>query len=402
VTIDVTPVNDPPVVAVSLTTQTVQYSDGITPVTITAKDVDSVLTTGSLTSAGIPLALLVSGGTCAVVGAGSECSWTLSGFVTVGAGTYSITFTVDDLAAEFNTGSTSTEVVVIQEDATAMLDENNVVAVIVDAPGSGLSQPFSLTVFVEETEPDVATSGSPAAGDISNAAVTMGLVPVGPGSSVGPSSCDVPLVTGGTGYDATLEVTCHFSGVPVNTYSAIVIVDGDFYTGSAEDVLTVYDPSLGFTTGGGWFYWPETEDKTNFSFTIKYSKKGNSAKGSLLIIRHLADGSIFRLKSNALEGLAVGESDDPLFGWASANGKATYREPGWPDPVGNYRFIVYVEDHGEPGRGADRLWLKVHDKDDDVVSAMSIDPPPTANAVVINGGNIVVPHGKGGGKGKNP
>jgi len=27
------------------------------------------------------------------------------------------------------------------------------------------------------------------------------------------------------------------------------------YAGGGEDVLLVYDPSLGFATGDGWFYW---------------------------------------------------------------------------------------------------------------------------------------------------
>ena len=39
-------------------------------------------------------------------------------------------------------------------------------------------------------------------------------------------------------------------------------------------MLVVYDPSLGFTTGGGWFIWPDgSGDKTNFGYTMKYNKK---------------------------------------------------------------------------------------------------------------------------------
>ena len=69
-----------------------------------------------------------------------------------------------------------------------------------------------------------------------------------------------------------------------------------YYAGSDEDVFTVYDPSLGFITGGGWFYWPDTcsrdnpededcngvylGDKTNFGFNLKYNKKRKNALGS--------------------------------------------------------------------------------------------------------------------------
>ena len=80
-------------------------------------------------------------------------------------------------------------------------------------------------------------------------------------------------------YTAVLEVKCDFTGVPVNTYVVAASVGGDYYRGASEDVLVVYDPSLGFTTGGGWFYWPgtgETEfgymgDKTNYGFNMKYN-----------------------------------------------------------------------------------------------------------------------------------
>ena len=74
-------------------------------------------------------------------------------------------------------------------------------------------------------------------------------------------------------------------------------------------MFTVYDPSLGFTTGGGWFHWPESGERTNFGYTMKYNKKGTNVMGSLLLIRHMPDGSIFRVKSNAIEGLALGYGD---------------------------------------------------------------------------------------------
>ncbi|MCK5313486.1 MAG: hypothetical protein KAJ53_00110, partial [Anaerolineales bacterium] len=165
-----------------------------------------------------------------------------------------------------------------------------------------------------------------------------------------------------------------------------------------EDVLTVYDPSLGFTTGGGWFYWPGSEDpnngypgdKTNFGYTMKYNKNGQKVKGNLLLIRHLADGSIYRVKSNALAGLALG--DEGSWGWASFVGKATYLEPGWPDPIGNHQFLVYVEDIDEPGGGADRFWIQILDKNDNLVD-LSIGDPAQTNAVTLLGGNLIVPHG---------
>ncbi|MGD1992852.1 MAG: hypothetical protein PVI59_06630, partial [Anaerolineae bacterium] len=278
------------------------------------------------------------------------------------------------------------------EDARVRFDEENPVSVRVATDG-GSSGVFSLTITVREAyNVDLFTEpvGEPlvAPGDIGLAQVSMTLVPVGPGGSVA-GACTPSEVTG-TGYDARLPVTCRFEYVDVNTYVVETIVGGDYYAGYGEDVLTVYDPSLGFATGGGWFYWPGTEDRTNFGFTMKYNKKGTNVQGSLLLIRHTDDDAIYRVKSNALYGLAVGVGSD--FGWASFSGKATYLEPGWLEPEGNHEFIVYVEDRNEPGTGVDQFWIEVHDKDDTVIDHMSMDRDAIGNTVPIEGGNIVAPH----------
>ena len=141
----------------------------------------------------------------------------------------------------------------------------------------------------------------------------------------------------------------------------------------------------------GWIYWPGTpDDKTNFGYTMKYNKKGNKVQGSFLLIRHLDDGTKYRVKSNALYGLALGDDND--MGWASFSGKATYLQPGWDDPEGNHEFVVYVEDYGEPGKNIDRVWLETHNKDGDVIQSLSMDGQAADNAETVSAGNIVVPH----------
>ena len=226
----------------------------------------------------------------------------------------------------------------------------------------------------------------------------MTLVPVGPGGAL-PGSCSTPAAP--TGYAGKMTVVCNFDNVAVNTHLASVTVDGGYYTGAGEDVLVVYDPSLGFTTGGGWLYWPGTNERTNFGYTMKYNKKGIRVQDSLLLIRHLPDESIYRVKSNALYRLALGDDPSVPMGWASFSGKATYLQPGWSDPEANHQFLVYVEDRGEPGTGVDRFWIEVRDKDNNVVSAMSMSSPAPDNTTLLNGGNIVVPH-ETGGRGKGP
>lgn len=90
-------------------------------------------------------------------------------------------------------------------------------------------------------------------------------------------------------------------------------------------------------------------------------------------------------------GLAVSTIDN-RSGWASFSGKATYLEPGRADPVGNHTLTAYVEDHGEPGT-ADKVWVEVRDKDGIVLDGLSRPRPAHTHVVLLQGGNIVVPHG---------
>jgi hypothetical protein len=233
-----------------------------------------------------------------------------------------------------------------------------------------------------------AASTSELAGNIGLADFHLVLGPVGPG---GEQEGECMLESGD---DLQRTIACDFTDLPVNTYAIQVSLNGDYYTGSDENVLTVFDPSLGFTTGGGWFYWPGTQDKTNFGFHIDYTKKGTNVKGGLLLVRHLADGTSYRVKSNAMESLAVGEAAGGTFGWATATGKATYSEP-LSDPLGNHAFTFYVEDRGQTG---DRLWIELTQAGA-LVPAMSLSGAATASAQAIEEGSITVPH-RGEGRGR--
>ncbi len=383
-----------PTVSVSPASQTVQYSDHIADITVTGMDSDQDVLTASFSfsknagafSAGLPAGLSSTANGCSTSGDVQTCTWTIDGTAGVPAGTYTIRSTITD--DDGDSDSEDVTVTVDPENASLSFDAGNPVGVPVAAPG-GNSGPFSLTVHVEETEPDLAVVQA-APGNIANAVVTMNLVPVGPGGPVA-GTC-TPVGVTGIGYDQVLEVRCDFDGVPVNTYVAEATINtAGYYVGGGEDVVTVYDASLGFTTGGGWFYWPGTTERTSFGYTMKYNPSGKNVQGSLLMIRHLADGTKYRVKSNALGGLAIGGNG---FNWATFTGKATYLEPGWADPVGNYSFVVYVEDHGVPG-GADRFWISVRDRNGNVVAASSMSAPATANAQALMGGNIVVPHQTG-------
>jgi hypothetical protein len=387
VDIQVICVDDPPQVSVDPSSQTLQYSDYIEAVGITITDIDS----SSLTvDDNAPSALQLKG-SCTPSGAGTTCTANLEGQVLVAAGIYDISFSISDATTDV---TASTQIVVQPEDAIVAFDGSNPVGVPVD--GSGDSEPFTLRVGVQEAGESGAAM---APGDINLAGVSITLVPVGPGSPVTAACVSIGPVTPYE-YGATLTLDCDFSGVPVNTYTAGAAVSGGYYTGTGEDVLVVYDPDLGFSTGGGRFDWPDTGDRTNFGYTMKYSKRGSNVKGTLLLIRHLPDGSKYRIKSNALYGLALGRAggSEP-YGWASFSGKATYLAPGMIEAEGNHEFTAYVEDRGQPGAGADRFWLQVRDKDGNLIAELSLSPDARTNAIPLSAGNIVVPYA-GGGSGK--
>jgi hypothetical protein len=299
-------------------------------------------------------------------------------------GSYAVRVTVSD---GDDSGSAGTVIHVSREDAGIWLDNEN--SELVDDPGSDDSGPFSLFAYVQESsDPDDATCGNEP-GDINNAVVSMELVAVGPGPGA-TGACSRVGDNGQTGYAKIAEFECTFDHVGVNTYLVQATVAGDYYAGGpAEDVLVVYDPSLGFTTAGGWFYWPGSTDKTNFGYTMKYNKKGNKVQGSLLLIRHTGAGN-YRIKSNALYGLALGEftQNGSVIGWASFSGKCTYQVPSWDEPEGNHEFLVYVEDRGEPGAGIDKFWIEVQDDG----GHLSLNTPVAGNLVTLDGGNVVVPH----------
>jgi hypothetical protein len=379
--------------------QTVRYSDAITPVTITATDPDGDPLT--LSANPLPGALALK--------AVSASTWVLSGQMLQAAGIYNIALTAND--GQLDSAPRTLTIVVEPEVATVALDDANPIEVQVAAPG-GDSQPFSLRIHVAEfDDPNDSQGDSNLAGDISLAGMTVLLVPVGPGQPMSPVGCARTIDPGtpdpDSPYDydlATFE--CAFDHVPVNAYTVAVEVNASgFYLGDEEGVLVVSDPSLGFVTGGGHFCWPGTEnldlsypgDRTNCGFQVKHTGRGDKAKGSLLIIRHMADGTLFRVKSNAMLGLAVGSSKDAGgdFGWASFVGKATCQPPWWPEPVGSYEFTAYVEDRGEPGSKEDRFWVEVRDRDKIVDSDFSFAKPALVNAVTIAGGNIAVPHSPG-------
>jgi CSLREA domain-containing protein len=238
-TANVSVANVTPQVTVDIADQPCQYSDEICDVTFSATDVAADTLTNSTSS--LPDTLSLGTKSCEASGIWQTCTWTLAGTLDKPAGSYLTTVTITD--KDGGSDSAATTVTVVHEDADIWLDNENTWQV--EEP-EGNSGPFSLFAYVKETTPDTATDcGAPDPGDIDNAEVSMTLAAVGPGESYLDIPCTPVEVIGGV-----LKVQCDFDDVAVNTYHVQATVAGDYYvSGMAEDVLVVYDPSLGFTTG---------------------------------------------------------------------------------------------------------------------------------------------------------
>lgn len=187
--------------------------------------------------------------------------------------------------------------------------------------------------------------------------------------------------------------------VETDTYLIEAVIGGNYFVGSGVGAMVVYDPSLGFITGGGWF--DTAYGRINFGFNAKYLRSGQ-AQGSLLVILRRPEGN-YILKSNSLGTLTVTKSSDGWY-YATLQGKATYQVPTSTGLLacgaykcGNYSFTMYVEDLKEPGAGMDRFWIQVTPPAGGtaVQTGLSMPTTPSVNAKVIQGGNIQIPQPQG-------
>ncbi|MGD8319302.1 MAG: SdrD B-like domain-containing protein, partial [Gemmatimonadota bacterium] len=157
----------PPEVQVTPDQQTVQYSDGMQEVLIVATDaaadglrLDTEWSSDGVSfSTGLPDFLELTSNSCTYPSGTRRiaCSWKLSGAVGLPNGTYVIRATATD--EQDQQGSADLTLVVAPESATVSFDDDNPPAVLV-AEAGGDSGPFTLTVGVEETEPDEPTGSA--------------------------------------------------------------------------------------------------------------------------------------------------------------------------------------------------------------------------------------------------
>jgi hypothetical protein len=354
-----------------LTVKSVQYTDVSTfKATITPASIGDSALQGTVTFrvGGTTVGSVTLNGT-------NEASVNYQAMLKPGSWPVTAVFTSDDLNFRGCTqpNALGTPLGVTKEDASVTSLNAPSVSVTPNAPSG------SVTVNGKVDEAQDGSTG----GDLTKIAVIVTLT----GASGGGNNYTLGPVYAGSDGSFTLSRT----GVALDAYEVNVSLGSDYFLGpDYYDALAVYDPSLGFATGGGWFRWNSPGlEKTSFGFVTKYGKNGTNAKGSLLIIRHMADGSIYRLKSNSLSALSLGTGTN--YGWVSLIGKSTFsyvRPDGTSQGGGNYTFTMYAEDRNQPGTGSDVFSIKATAPTGSFSAAGLTSP----TRFTISGGNIVAPH----------
>src|SRR5262249_2967299 len=153
-------------------------------------------------------------------------------------GGYTIKAMYSGSSSSFTSSSATNTLTVSREDAVVTPSTSNPTAINVNSPG-GTAGPITVSASIVEK-----SDGSQ--GNISLAIpITCTLSPILAGSTY-----TVTATTSGGGVGGTLTATCAFPSVAVNAYMLKFTIGGSYYTGSAQSVLAVSDPSLGFVTGG--------------------------------------------------------------------------------------------------------------------------------------------------------
>jgi hypothetical protein len=185
---------------------------------------------------------------------------------------------------------------------------------------------------------------------------------------------------------------------PVEVQSGHVITSAGVYTltitapdlaGNIETqsrMFTVYDPTAGFVTGGGWITSPAGAyldapllgGKATFAFVFRYKKGANIPTGNTQFKFHAAG---LEFESVAYEWLVV------------AGNKARFKGTGTINGAGDYAFFITAVDGGDGSRtGVDRLRIRIWDRTSGgLIYDNQVNSPDDADPITaLGGGNIVI------------
>jgi VCBS repeat-containing protein len=384
VTITVNAVNDGPVVSATPSSQSVQYSDPISVVTINGTDIDSTRLTAGTTfnvgggafSDGLPSGLSFGLAVCSGK-VGSQCRWGLSGKANVAAGTYVIRVTVSD------------GVLSSYSDVTLVVTKEKAETVYTGDVFMFTAGPTVTTANVRLSA-QLTQQADGNAGDITKAKVSFLLFK---STNLG-STPD--LTVGGVPVDAA-GAALKFVNLGVDTWTIKVKIDADNEYWKASPVgmgtITVEQPTNELrTSGGGWVADAQSlNGKGNFGFNVANQKKGVRG-GSVYLFRGL-DGFNYLVKSTSWQSGGVGfGAEGAILSKAAFSGKCVVQKIDADtgeivESYGNYSFTVDVRDGDlfNP-KQADKYAVTVLNSSGLVWRQIGSSTNPPA----IGGGNITV------------
>ena len=375
-TLTVVIANVAPSVSNNLSSQSVQYTDRGQAVAVSATDVaaDLPLTAstqwsldGGAFQPGLPAWLTLTPEPCTVDDIWSACSWTLAdtGPVPAQAGTFTVRTIVSD---GLDSSYTDVTIIVVPEDAFIQYTGEAIAAInktlalratVWDSAASGYAGP----------NPESAPNAT--LGDITKMWIAFDLsdcISNAPVATRYAQVTDDGVLGDGIGTAGSTFTTGTEGSICVNVRLVAGPAGGVnpwYAAGDAQAVLTFYEPSGQFATGGGWIADPDG-GKGNFGLTARYLKKGQVQGNLVYIYRGVYNGeaAVFRIKSNALNALAFGGTAYPIA--ARLQGKATIQINRASDGAqlfsqGNATFLATVVDSNTNPNTADTFALVIYD-----------------------------------------
>ncbi len=407
ITINVTPVNDAPVLGPISPPPAVQYSDAIAPVTLNASDVDnaganlssqfSYTFNGGSVNAGLPTGLSASIASTDP-GLPGQRTWTIGGTANVAPGVYVISAKVSD-GSLYSTPESFT-LTVTHEDARATYTG---LLYVSTSSASSSTATVVLSATIRDITATADAAGDTAFGDIRKATVTFinrdtntviaANVPVGLVNSS-------DTKTGTASYSWSVNI----GNADSATYTVGVIVNSYYTRNYSADntVVTVKKPTAGSIGGGGFLVNPTTNAsngtyagaigaKTNFGLNVKFNKQGTNLQGNVNIIARASDGHIYQFKSNAIDSLNI---TSPSAGVTKATFTSKANVTDITNPLstislgGNKLMQVVMTDNGEPG-SSDTIAITLSDSGGGLLFSSSWNGTNSIEKL-LNGGNLQI------------
>ena len=331
VNVTINAVNDAPSFNINPASQTVQYSDPITTVTVSVSDVDDATADLTLTV----LSSLPAGLTVTPTGVGSL---TISGNPLVVAGVYSINLKVEDPHGAV----TNATVTITVTKETAETTYTGDLSVVTAGP--------TITTATVRLGAHLTQDPDGAPGDITLAKVRFEVFK----SSNMSSTPD--FVVGNVAVDSNGDALAFLPNLPADAYVVMVKIDptNGYWTASPVGLGTI-NVAVGSndqqTNGGGWV--PDggsANGKGNFGFTVRNDK--GAPKGNSIYVFRGTDGFNYVVKSNSWAGGFLNFSAEPgtsILNRSSFKAKCVVQKidrntGAIVQSLGNYSFTVDARD----------------------------------------------------------